>query len=173
MKAVFAELMGRVDGPARGLGGSMHLYHREHNFFGGVGIVGEQIPVGTGLGFAHQYRDDGHVAFTIYGDGAANQGQIFEVRKVSPLFSSAVAWPDIAGLQAGVFVQFMTIQQSGVPLSRMMFGIVARHKERAGRAAQAMACTCSHAKRLRHCSALFENQALCAWYFLYHMWAAC
>lgn len=74
-----ALLQGKKDGCARGLGGSMHMYKREHNFFGGIGIVGEQCPLGAGLAFAHKYRNDGHVAMTLYGDGAANQGQLYEV----------------------------------------------------------------------------------------------
>ena len=55
------------------------MYKREHNFFGGIGIVGEQCPLGAGLAFAHKYRNDGHVAMALYGDGAANQGQLYEV----------------------------------------------------------------------------------------------
>ena len=74
-----ALVQGKKDGCARGLGGSMHMYKREHNFFGGIGIVGEQCPLGAGLAFAHKYRNDGHVAMTLYGDGAANQGQLYEV----------------------------------------------------------------------------------------------
>lgn len=72
-------MQGKKDGCARGLGGSMHMYKREHNFFGGIGIVGEQCPLGAGLAFAHKYRNDGHVAMALYGDGAANQGQLYEV----------------------------------------------------------------------------------------------
>lgn len=66
------------------------MYKREHNFFGGIGIVGEQCPLGAGLAFAHKYRNDGHVAMTLYGDGAANQGQLYEVSKGPDLgFQSA------------------------------------------------------------------------------------
>jgi pyruvate dehydrogenase E1 component alpha subunit len=124
VKEVIAELLGRKDGASRGLGGSMHLYKREHNFYGGEGIVGThvrsarhssvahawslhmcmqcpytvaystcmtvrllqqslclkaQVPLGAGLGLAHKIRNDGHAAFVLYGDGAANQGQVAEV----------------------------------------------------------------------------------------------
>ncbi len=63
------------------------MYKREHNFFGGIGIVGEQCPLGAGLAFAHKYRNDGHVAMTLYGDGAANQGQLYEVSTQLTIFS--------------------------------------------------------------------------------------
>lgn len=65
LNGVTAELMGRAEGATKGLGGSMHFYNKPHNFYGGCGIVGAQVPLGAGLGFAHHYRKDGSVAYTL------------------------------------------------------------------------------------------------------------
>ncbi|XP_057337743.1 probable pyruvate dehydrogenase E1 component subunit alpha, mitochondrial isoform X2 [Microplitis mediator] len=81
---VLSELTGRQSGNARGKGGSMHMYAK--NFYGGNGIVGAQVPLGAGIAFAHKYRGDGGVCLALYGDGAANQGQIFEVYNMSKLW---------------------------------------------------------------------------------------
>src|SRR5690242_14804687 len=67
-KGVMAELTGRRGGYSKGKGGSMHMFSREKNFFGGHGIVGAQVPIGTGLGFAHKYRENGFIAVTYFGD---------------------------------------------------------------------------------------------------------
>jgi len=77
-KGVMAELTGRAGGYSKGKGGSMHMFSREKNFFGGHGIVGAQVPLGTGLGFAHRYKNDGCISVTYFGDGAVNQGQVYE-----------------------------------------------------------------------------------------------
>uniref|UniRef100_A0A1B6DVK9 Pyruvate dehydrogenase E1 component subunit alpha n=1 Tax=Clastoptera arizonana TaxID=38151 RepID=A0A1B6DVK9_9HEMI len=81
---VLAELTGRKSGCARGKGGSMHMYTR--NFYGGNGIVGAQVPLGVGVAFAAKYSGTGGVCFALYGDGAANQGQIFEVYNIAKLW---------------------------------------------------------------------------------------
>ena len=84
VKAVIAELLGRQDGIAFGKGGSMHMFTR--GFYGGNGIVGAQVPVGAGIAFAMQYEGKPNTCFTLYGDGAANQGQVFEAYNMAKLW---------------------------------------------------------------------------------------
>ena len=76
--AIMAELTGRRDGSSKGKGGSMHMFSVEKAFYGGHGIVGAQVSLGTGIAFANKYRADGKVCVTYFGDGAANQGQVYE-----------------------------------------------------------------------------------------------
>jgi pyruvate dehydrogenase E1 component alpha subunit len=91
-KGVMAELTGRRDGYSHGKGGSMHMFSREKNFFGGHGIVGAQVPIGTGLGFAHRYREDGYISVTYLGDGAINQGQVYESFNMASLWKLPVVY---------------------------------------------------------------------------------
>jgi len=91
-KGVMAELAGRRCGYSHGKGGSMHMFSREKNFFGGHGIVGAQVPIGTGLGFAHHYRANGLISVTYLGDGAINQGQVYESFNMASLWKLPVVY---------------------------------------------------------------------------------
>jgi pyruvate dehydrogenase E1 component alpha subunit len=91
-KGVMAELTGRRSGYSRGKGGSMHMFSVEKGFFGGHGIVGAQVPLGTGLAFASKYKGNGRVSLTYYGDGAANQGQVYEAFNMAKLWSLPVVY---------------------------------------------------------------------------------
>jgi len=91
-KGVMAELTGRRAGYSKGKGGSMHMFSREKNFFGGHGIVGAQVPIGTGIGFAHHYRNNGRISLTFMGDGAMNQGQVSESFNIAALWKLPVLY---------------------------------------------------------------------------------
>ncbi len=101
-KGVMAELTGRRGGYSRGKGGSMHMFSREKNFFGGHGIVGASVPIGTGLAFAHRYRGDGFITAAYFGDGAINQGQVAESFNMASLWKLPIVYAHREQLRYGM-----------------------------------------------------------------------
>ncbi len=91
-KVIMAELTGREAGISKGKGGSMHMFSTEHKFYGGHGIVGAQVALGGGLALAHQYNDDGGLCLAYFGDGAANQGQVYETMNMAALWKLPIVF---------------------------------------------------------------------------------
>jgi pyruvate dehydrogenase E1 component alpha subunit len=91
-KGVMAELTGREGGYSKGKGGSMHMFSKERHFYGGHGIVAAQVPIGAGLALADKYLGNGRVTFTYFGDGAANQGQVYETYNMAQLWQLPVVF---------------------------------------------------------------------------------
>ena len=91
-RGVMAELTGRAGGYSRGKGGSMHMFSTEKHFYGGHGIVGAQVPIGAGLALSNKYKGNGNVSLAFFGDGASNQGQVYEAFNMAKLWSLPVVF---------------------------------------------------------------------------------
>ena len=91
-KRIMAELTGKADGYSAGKGGSMHMFSKENNFYGGHGIVGAQVPIGTGIAFTHKYNNEKNICRTYIGDGAMNNGQVFEAFNLAALWKLPVLY---------------------------------------------------------------------------------
>ena len=91
-KGIMAELTGRIGGFSKGKGGSMHMFSTEKHFYGGHGIVGAQVPLGTGIAFAHKYRKNGNLSLVYFGDGSVNQGQVYESFNMASLWKLPVIY---------------------------------------------------------------------------------
>ena len=91
-KKIMAELTGREEGYSGGKGGSMHMFSKENNFYGGHGIVGAQVPIGTGIAFTHKYNQENNICRTYIGDGAMNNGQVFEAFNLAALWKLPVLY---------------------------------------------------------------------------------
>lgn len=91
-KGIMAELTGREGGFSKGKGGSMHMFSTDKHFYGGHGIVGAQVPLGTGIAFAHKYRDNGRMSLVYFGDGSVNQGQVYEAFNMASLWKLPVIY---------------------------------------------------------------------------------
>ena len=91
-KMVMAELTGRSTGYSKGKGGSMHMFSKDEGFYGGHGIVGAQVPIGAGIAFANKYKKNNNVCFTYFGEGAANQGQVYEAFNMASLWKLPVVF---------------------------------------------------------------------------------
>ncbi len=89
---IMAELTGRIDGFSKGKGGSMHMFSTDKHFYGGHGIVGAQVPIGTGIAFAHKYRKNGALSLVYFGDGSVNQGQVYESFNMASLWKLPVIY---------------------------------------------------------------------------------